>query len=303
MNAISPSTPLAKIAQQEGVHALLLHGGDAASMSQIALSIAQGWMCPNSADGIACGECQVCRTVGQQEAIDLLIVRPTGASNWIVVSAITAVTGAPASDAQPVTRFVQSTPLVARCKVVIVERADRLRVEAANALLKTLEEPTPRVKFILTTSAISAVLPTIVSRCLGILVGAASDSSETSEMEKVLGAGSAGRLAQIQAQTEAYQAVWDFCESITGSKGASPLLMAERFRNLSDKFDSNAMGGARAANVELLFCLAQWLSYRHKTCPDLIKSVVKTHGAVLGNGSMILQLDPLFCQIARKIGG
>lgn len=290
-----------KIAQQDGVHALLLHGGDANGMTEIALKVANTWMCNQTSDGEPCGTCQVCRTIAQREAIDLLLIRPTGLSNWISVSVITPVPGAPASEVQPVTRFVQSTPLVARRKVVIIERADRLRVEAANALLKTLEEPTPRVKFILTTSAISAVLPTIASRCIGVLVGSGAGDAEATEWERIFSGGSSGKLAQIRAQSDAYRGLWEFLETLAPMGATQALLASERFRALSDGFDSAALGGARAVNVELLACLAQWLADRFKDQPELVKSAISAHGAVLGNGSMSLQTDPLFCQIMGTI--
>ncbi len=59
-------------------------------------------------------------------------------------------------------------PLEGRKKVYIITRADQLKTEAANALLKVLEEPNPNVLFILTSDKPFSLLPTIISRCLMI---------------------------------------------------------------------------------------------------------------------------------------
>ncbi|MCY0881242.1 MAG: hypothetical protein OWS74_04530 [Firmicutes bacterium] len=56
-------------------------------------------------------------------------------------------------------------PLWSAQRVIVIQQADRLRVEAGNALLKILEEPPPNLVFILTAPSASQVLPTIRSRC------------------------------------------------------------------------------------------------------------------------------------------
>ena len=56
-------------------------------------------------------------------------------------------------------------------RTVIVDAADEMNVNAANALLKLLEEPRPRTVFVLTTSRLDRVLPTIVSRCQRVQFG------------------------------------------------------------------------------------------------------------------------------------
>lgn len=61
-------------------------------------------------------------------------------------------------------KFISVSPFEAASKIVLIEEADKLRIEAANALLKSLEEPKDYVYFILTTSKKDALLKTIVSR-------------------------------------------------------------------------------------------------------------------------------------------
>ncbi|MBI2886819.1 MAG: DNA polymerase III subunit delta' [Chloroflexi bacterium] len=67
-------------------------------------------------------------------------------------------------------RSLNLQPFEGRCRVAIIREAERLSHEAANALLKTLEEPPPEVVLVLTTTAEEEVLPTIRSRCQRLLL-------------------------------------------------------------------------------------------------------------------------------------
>ncbi len=68
-------------------------------------------------------------------------------------------------DARAAIRFLAMTPAEGAWRFVLVDQAEAMRTEAANALLKTLEEPPPRAVLMLTTSAPARLLPTIRSRC------------------------------------------------------------------------------------------------------------------------------------------
>ena len=65
----------------------------------------------------------------------------------------------------PVVSAASKTPFEASCRVFVIERADELGDEAANRMLKTLEEPASFVHLILLSDRLAEVLPTIVSRC------------------------------------------------------------------------------------------------------------------------------------------
>lgn len=69
--------------------------------------------------------------------------------------------------------LAQQSSLSGGWKVIVIVSADRMRAEAANAFLKTLEEPPPRTLFLLLVDALAEVLPTIVSRCQLIQAGGA----------------------------------------------------------------------------------------------------------------------------------
>ena len=99
-----------------------------------------------------CGDCRVCRNIAHGRHPDVQVIEPDGATVKIEQIRTLEADAALAS-------------YEARWKVFILDRAERMTEQAANALLKTLEEPARGTVFILLTSTVSAMLPTIVSRC------------------------------------------------------------------------------------------------------------------------------------------
>lgn len=87
---------------------------------------------------------------------DLFCVSPKG--NYLGIDQI-----------REITSSVHLKPFEGKWKIYILESVDKMTLEAANAFLKGLEEPPPQVIFILTTSSLEGVIPTIVSRCQIIL--------------------------------------------------------------------------------------------------------------------------------------
>ena len=99
-----------------------------------------------------CGNCRVCRNIANGRHPDVQVIEPDGAT--VKIEQIRAL------EADAVL-----APYEAKWKVFILDKAERMTEQAANAILKTLEEPSSGTVFILLTSAVSALLPTIVSRC------------------------------------------------------------------------------------------------------------------------------------------
>jgi len=104
----------------------------------------------------ACGTCAACRKVAAGLHPDVTEVRPAG-KTVIGIDQVREVTGRAALCAYE-----------GRTKVFILDPAELMQEPAANALLKTLEEPTGATLFILVTAAPNALLPTILSRCQGV---------------------------------------------------------------------------------------------------------------------------------------
>jgi DNA polymerase-3 subunit delta' len=130
-------------------HAYLFHGPGGAGKRSAARAVAAEWLAAGAADGTGARARAVAGTHP-----DLTWVTPSGAHE-ILVSDIDG----------PVVSAASRTPFEADRRVFVIERVDELGQQAANRMLKTLEEPPPFVHLILLTERLAEVLPTISSRC------------------------------------------------------------------------------------------------------------------------------------------
>ncbi len=140
-------------------HAYLFHGEDRIGKRLTAIRLAQAIHCerpPDSDETDSCGDCRACRQVAQATHPDFLIIAPDAeqATPQIKIEQIRDL------ESQVIYR-----PLIGSKKVCILDEADRLTIGAANALLKTLEEPPSHSLFLLISSRLMALPGTIRSRC------------------------------------------------------------------------------------------------------------------------------------------
>ncbi len=137
--------------QQRPSHAYLFVGSRGTGKTTCAKLLAKAVNCLNLQDGSPCGECAICRGIDDGSLLD--VVEIDAASNNGVDSI---------RDLRSEAVF---TPAIARYRVYIIDEVHMLSASAFNALLKILEEPPEHVIFILATTEIQKVLPTIISRC------------------------------------------------------------------------------------------------------------------------------------------
>lgn len=158
-------------------HALLLAGPSGLGQYELATALARAWLCDNPGPAGACGTCASCHAIDVHTHADLCVLMPETValqighpldesaqkdidekkrkpSKFIRVEA-----------ARHAVAFAQVSHARGRGKVILVFPADRMNLESANTLLKTLEEPVGQVRFVLATEAVHQLLPTIRSRC------------------------------------------------------------------------------------------------------------------------------------------
>ncbi|TCZ70553.1 DNA polymerase III subunit delta' [Paenibacillus albiflavus] len=133
-------------------HAYIFHGPVGTSRKQMAIALAKAIYCLNGVEE-SCGECIECRKVEHGNHPDLHIVEPDGAT--IKIDQI--------RELQKEFAY-RATASVDGTKIYIIQHADAMTVQAANSLLKFLEEPISKVVAILITENGHALLPTIRSR-------------------------------------------------------------------------------------------------------------------------------------------
>ncbi|HXF82346.1 MAG TPA: DNA polymerase III subunit delta' [bacterium] len=148
-------------------HAYLFAGPAGVGRYEAAVAFAQLMNCerPHAVSGDACGECRPCRLIAAGQHPDvrtvdvergLLLNTDPEEQKKKVISI---------EQVRALRREVAFPPLEGRAKVYILVDADRMQAEAANSLLKILEEPPPRVVIILIAESTVPMLPTVVSRC------------------------------------------------------------------------------------------------------------------------------------------
>ncbi|WP_119153997.1 DNA polymerase III subunit delta' [Caldimonas tepidiphila] len=169
--------PLERLLATQRGHAVLLSGPEGIGQFELALALAQAWLCESNGSLTPCGECASCRLVHAHTHPDLLVLLPEALRaglGWETAEA--GDSESRASKTKPsreikvdalreAVAFAQQTSSRGRAKVVLVFPADRMNAIAANTLLKTLEEPPGQARFVLGTGAPQALLPTIRSRC------------------------------------------------------------------------------------------------------------------------------------------
>lgn len=133
--------------------AYLLVGPDGVGKRRLAMELVKALNCASGAPQ-ACGQCPHCRQISKGTHPDVHVLSPTGASAQIHIDEVRQLLGR-----------IALRPFSANVQAAILDGADRLTEEAANSLLKALEEPSARTRFVLITSHLSDCLPTIVSRC------------------------------------------------------------------------------------------------------------------------------------------
>jgi DNA polymerase-3 subunit delta' len=181
------AAPLAQALARWRSHALLLHGRPGSGTLQTALVLAQAWLCeaPREAVGSSaalappCGRCASCHLVHARLHPDLWVLLPQAQRRAL---------GWPLRDDKleqgekkpsrqllidEVRQLIDWTVLTrsrGRGKVAVLHPAETLNAAAASALLKTLEEPPPGTRLILTTADPAWLLPTLLSRCQRVAV-------------------------------------------------------------------------------------------------------------------------------------
>ncbi len=136
-------------------HAFIFSGPGGVGKSAAALAFAGAVNCRESSDDF-CGLCPSCRKIAAGMHPDVITIEPE--KSVIRIDQVRAVQDDLALHAMSAVK-----------RVVIIEQADRLHVSAANALLKTLEEPPDDTLIILVARSVAAMLPTILSRCQRIV--------------------------------------------------------------------------------------------------------------------------------------
>ena len=193
-------------------HAYLFSGPDGIGKEKIARAFAALLNCEQPIDGPdACGTCRACRQMSEERHPDLHALEPDG--RFIKIDAV-----------REMCRKLRYKPMSGRWRIILIREADRLHEAAANALLKTLEEPTPGNIFLLLSSQTHSLLATIRSRCQHVRCTTLPTNVVSQWLEE---------QRDIEPQTAAKAAAMSWGSIGYAERLTDPVLMALRTRWLS----------------------------------------------------------------------
>lgn len=145
-------------------HAYIIHGEHGAGKSLLAETLAMSLQCEKGV-GEPCGQCHSCKQAMTHNQPDIIYVQHEK-PNVISVDDIR----------KQVNGDIEIKPYSSRYKIYIIDEAEKMNQQAQNALLKTIEEPPEYAVVLLLAANISALLPTILSRCVTLKLGVVEDS-------------------------------------------------------------------------------------------------------------------------------
>ena len=143
-----------RLREQGGACTRLFYGGSIPDLDEYALQVAAVLLCLSD-ENPPCGTCQSCRYLAGNWHPDFHHIQPQGAGNRIKIDKVR----------DDLIKQSLQTPHTASRRVFLLSQAECVRDEAANCMLKTLEEPPGPVVIMLTTTRPDRLLPTILSRC------------------------------------------------------------------------------------------------------------------------------------------
>lgn len=254
--------------------ALLLHGRAEASLEEASLLLAASLLCPGDDPD---RRCESCRRVLHAFHPDLLTVLPEGVQIRVdrVREAIS---------------FGMGRPYESRRRVVRISRAELAGVEAANALLKSLEEPGASLHWILTTTRPESLLSTVRSRCLALAVASPSrdeqaaawrsrgfDPEEASDLALLAAPGEAEAREMLEEmrrfRSDSVEALRAGLES---GKLAPLVLLAERLGRAED--GEVALFGGLLADAALLAAAIPPELIRHRAVAAPLREIGRRAG-------------------------
>lgn len=163
------------VASGRASHAYLFLGSPGSGKLDAAWALAQALLCAEEAIPGACAACDDCVRVARRTHPDVHYYAPESATGYLI------------AQTRDLLEDVALSPIRAKRKVYIIDRAEQLRANTANALLKTLEEPPESVTFILLGTSSDVMLPTIVSRCQCVPFRPLSTDESTTAVARATG--------------------------------------------------------------------------------------------------------------------
>ena len=257
-------------------HSYLIVGPESIGKTTLALDLARAANCLS--DVVPCGECRQCERISAELHPDVRLIQ-LGVSRSGRPRTLISI-----DQVREVQREASLRPYEGRHRVFIFEEAGRLSDEAANSLLKTLEEPPDDVILILLSTDAGAMLPTILSRCRRIdlrpapteaiveLLTGGAESNEEQILEIVaMAAGRVGWAVRAAEDPSLLQQVWDVLDTVETIVAAPLTGRFEYAETLASRFAGDRDGVYQELKIWLSWWRDALLTFHQK--PEHVTNV------------------------------
>lgn len=278
-------------------HALLLKGAQGIGKLDLALNFAGSLLCEHpTEDGISCGKCDSCRWFEQDSHPDFRLVQPevlnSGEGGEVKAGGKTSAASFAKKPSREISvdqirdlaNFSNLSSHRGGYRIILIHPAEAMNSNAANSLLKTLEEPTDHLLFLLVTHKPQQLLPTILSRCLSFCLSTpAAEAGEvwlaeqgvSDPVQALAQTGFAPLQALLWAESgEGAEERRILLEVIPQPSRMDPLQVAENLQ--------------RAVPIHVIHCLQQW-------CQDLASA------KLAGKVRYFPEYSPVLIKLAANI--
>ena len=302
------------ISRQRLPHALLFHGPEGVGKRTTALALAQALNCPEQVGGDACGHCAVCRRIAAGIDVDTRLFAPVK-NDFLRDQAVA------------LREEAFMSPNTCAKKILILDAAHRITTEAANLLLKVLEEPPETTVFVLLTDNPHRLLPTIRSRTMAVPfrpldieeAAVALDNRVPAHALPLLHVVADGNLGRIIAMSQERDLeilqtdIKALLENVLMQTGntISPTHAAERIQTLAERLhaggeDDTPAAAKRKAVIAVLETMLSLLELRLRDAmrkaadpgptvlARLMEILIATVRMIEGSGHPLLALEVLF---------
>lgn len=268
---------------ESGVHAVLLYGSGQSPIRHWMMQLVSMWACKQPTATGPCGECGPCRS--ENGGVDVQIIEPTSNPPIINLEMITEVDRPVKWEGVPVRRFLRTPPMMSPRKIVAITDFDRANHRASNALLKTLEEPSPYARLVLTTTRISRITRTIRSRCLCVGVP-----------EPLISTGVWSKTIESEAGQECLAELDQILRNAVDAPDGAALRTGDQLRKWALQWQKTMEVSDRAALTDLLQFTGDWLSHTHPERYNLRSAIQESH-RLMASAHPTLLLDVLSMEL------
>ncbi|MEN9680953.1 MAG: hypothetical protein RLZZ627_846 [Pseudomonadota bacterium] len=240
-------TLMEAIDQDRVAHALLIRGVAGTGKTRLATDYARRLLCQTPEFGKACGHCTSCRLFDAGTHPDFLMLAPEEAGKAIKVDAV-----------RQMTLEIALTPQYAGYRVVVIDQADALNGNAANALLKSLEEPPNGTVIVLVTDRPQQLPATIRSRCRNLSISPIRTDMALHWLKQQGFADEASALLSTAAGSPLRAVSLDGSEAVKKRLERFDELMAVFF-GARDPLDIAEIWATKLGDMDLIW-MASWLA-------------------------------------------